>query len=144
MRRELGDQVGIANALNGQGRVALQLNDFAAARRHLVDAWKRFTELAYYDGQADSLAGLAAAALAVREPERAARLLGVIQTVSDDNHAAFEAATSWAIAAAADAARGALGSTRFEAERAKGRGLAPDQADDLVLGQGYLQITGPA
>jgi predicted ATPase/DNA-binding SARP family transcriptional activator/Tfp pilus assembly protein PilF len=132
IRQEIGDRVGVGDALNGLGNVAMQLKDYAVARSHWVEAWKQFVELEHFDGQAESLAGLAAAALVVPDPEHAARLLGVIQAISDENQATFEAAARRAISAMTEAALDALGPERFDAERAKGYDLTPDQRFELA------------
>ena len=68
IRREIGDRVGIALALSGLSRVALQLHDYPAAQRYGAEAWKLFAELENLDGQAESLAGVAAAAAPVTIP----------------------------------------------------------------------------
>lgn len=81
--RAHGDKWAAAYSLQKLGLLALDQQEIAAARSIFTEALVLFQEVEGKSGIAECIEGLAVAAAAQREPERAARLLGATQTLRE-------------------------------------------------------------
>ena len=97
------------------------------SRARFTDALKVLVELNDYVAVIESLAGLAAVAQAMDEPEQAAKLLGATIAVSEDYHTPLSTDTRNKMTLVLEAVCAALGQVHYEAAWAKGRSLTLKQ-----------------
>jgi hypothetical protein len=76
---------------------------------------------------------LAAVALALDEPEQAAKLLGATSAVSEDHHTPLSADTRNRMTPLIEVVRAAVGEVRYAAAWAHGRSLTLEQIVDQAL-----------
>src|SRR5262249_13844587 len=79
LRRELGDQDGIASSLHGLGLAALVRDEWTTAHSLFLESLRVRAALGDRGGAAGGLEGLAAVAVASQQPDRAALLLGAAE-----------------------------------------------------------------
>jgi non-specific serine/threonine protein kinase len=128
LRREVGDQAGVAQSRLGLGLVAHEQGEDAAAVAHLRGSLEARRRLGDRGGIADVLEALAAVA-APRAPERALRLAGAAVALrTPPGRAGAGAAWAGRLAAGVERARRALGPPAAAAAWAHGAGLTLEQA----------------
>ena len=133
IRRRLAARRGVAAVLHNLAVLDQRAGDRPGARTRLAEALGLFRAVGDRPGAAWCLAGLAAAAEADGQPERAARLLGAA-----DPHLTAEAAPLHPPDAAERAGtrarvRRRLGEAAFAAAWAEGRAMSPEQAVAYAL-----------
>jgi tetratricopeptide (TPR) repeat protein len=134
----LGNRIASAQVLYQLGRVAQHQGDWPTARsRYAASVRTRpmhdvIPELLW------GLAGLAVVAGAQGEPERAARLFGAIEALTEVERCSFAAneRVDHERSVAAAAARAVLGEEAFAAAWAEGRAMPLDEALRLALEEG--------
>src|SRR5207249_3306610 len=81
--RELGHKPGISYSLRGMGLLGHDQGDYGAARALHVESLAMCRDVGNKHGIAGNLEGLAAVAIAQAQPERAVRLFGAAEAVSE-------------------------------------------------------------
>jgi tetratricopeptide (TPR) repeat protein len=135
LRREVGDSRGEVLSLANRSLAALASGQVAEASHGLTESIRLARELNFHEGLSEALVGLAAVAVLDRNAERAARVLGTLEALTD--HHGF-AVTVWPFErvlyerVVADATE-RLGQRRFNEARAEGRAAPIDDIlDDLL------------
>jgi predicted ATPase/class 3 adenylate cyclase/DNA-binding CsgD family transcriptional regulator len=127
--RELGDRRAISKAVQFLGDAASGRGDPAAARTFYEESLNLSVELGDLWMSTLSLEGLARVALATRQPEAAARLLGAADALREETGAPRAAAYFARLyEASLERARAELGEDRFTRARAAGRTMTPEEA----------------
>jgi predicted ATPase len=126
--REMGAKVGIARALHDLGQVTLKQRDGAAARANFQESLALWCEIDSHWGTVESLEAIAYLAMAERQPERAARLLGAAESLRQTigiRHRPFERTD---YESSVVAIRASLGEEAFAEAWAAGQALSLEQA----------------
>ncbi|HLV79555.1 MAG TPA: tetratricopeptide repeat protein, partial [Chthonomonadaceae bacterium] len=122
-----------AGLLHGLGNAALGLGDPEAAQAYYRESLERSREAGDRQRLADALEGLAGLALARRQPERAARLLGMDEAIRDSLGIAVNPFDRPFYERHLAAARAALGAETFAAAWAEGGAMPLDAAVTYAL-----------
>ena len=83
LHRELGDAFGLVDALQEQGRAALELGEMDVARSSFVETLEGLASIGYRTGVAIALDALAALEMRVGHPVRALRLAGAAEALKE-------------------------------------------------------------
>ncbi len=131
--RELGDDGGVTTALQGCGWAALALPDLPRAQGFFRESLLLAGRMGWVRGAAESATGLGATLVALREPERAAELLGaagsLLEELGTDLDEALQQEIRDRMVAGAEAA---LGEHAFAASWARGEGMTLEEIVALV------------
>jgi tetratricopeptide (TPR) repeat protein len=133
MHRALGNKRGAALALNNLGDVAHKEGDDRVASALYKESLAIRHEVDDQYGIAICLAGLAKVALAQRQPQRAAHLLGATSVLLETMGSPLETADRLSIEAAVATLQTTLGQDHYAAAWAEGRMLTREQAIALAL-----------
>jgi predicted ATPase/transcriptional regulator with XRE-family HTH domain len=141
---DLGDRLGASNALRLIGQLALNAGDPAVAVDSLVRSLVLHRDLGSTLGLAEAFESLASATAACRQPERAARLLGVAATLRAGTGSVPTPTDRSEILRLEAQLRQALGGPGFRAARRSGELLDSDAAIEYALqGQAPAEIPSP-
>lgn len=130
--RALGDRRNIAKASCFMGDAASSRTDYSAARTLYEESLSLSVELGDRWVSAISLEGLARVALATRQPEAAACLLGAADAVRDETGATRSAYFRFLYERAVAATRKHLGADSFADAWTAGHKLTPEQAPTVL------------
>jgi predicted ATPase/DNA-binding XRE family transcriptional regulator len=137
MARERGDRIAIYGALFNLARVALANREYAAAERMIKEAVALSAQVGSRAHLAYFLEGAAAAAEALGQIERSARLIGAAEGLRQHiEEAPFYKDYRPNLSLrdhTATALRSQLGEAGFDALRAEGREMLPEQAVEYAL-----------
>jgi predicted ATPase len=128
IRREFGDKRGIAAALHSLGFLAREQGRPLHAAAIFEQSLTLHSEVGNKIGIAMCLEGLAGSALAARQPERAARLLGAVEALCEVIGAPLLPAERAHYDRDRVVARDALGEVAFTVAWAEGRAMPLEQA----------------
>jgi tetratricopeptide (TPR) repeat protein len=128
LARAVGDHGIIAWLLHDTGYLALEHGDLEQAASLFAESTWLDLRLGFGQGVALGLLGLAAAADAGGQPERAARLLGLVERLQAAPNAASWTEVAPIYGARAAALQGQLEPSTFAAARALGRSLTVEEA----------------
>jgi len=130
--RELGDRRTIAKAVCFLGDAACASGDYPSAPSFYSESLSLSVELGDRWVSIFSIDGLARTALGTGQPEVAARLLGAADAMREATGAARPAYWQRHYEHCAREIRARMGEDAFAASWAAGRGLAPEQAPELL------------
>lgn len=125
----------VPSLLHNLGYVALRRGDVRRALRLFRESLALFRDQGDQRGIADGLDGLAGVLGGLKQPERAARLLGAAEALREAIGAAVWPANAADYARTAGVVRGQLDEPAFAAAWAAGRGLPPEQATAAALAE---------
>jgi hypothetical protein len=131
--RELGDQVGMAYALEGLGKLACINDDPGAARRYLEESVKLRHAAADREGLNDGLQALAQVTLTEGHADTAVRLLAAIHVQRQAIGVALLAADQSTFDQIVANAKDRLPPAAFDAAWADGEALTIDQLIELAF-----------
>ena len=126
--RRAGFETGVAMTLGQRGYAALAEGDLPLAARLFTESMDAANALEDRRVALGAVAGLAGVALALRQPHRAARLLGAAEGAREDA-GIDRIAHALHAARLTERARAALGNATFDQEWAAGRGIAPEAVE---------------
>ena len=126
----------LANGLSGLGYVAIGQSRHAEARKLFEQSLRMSVEPGWKDFVDYCLVGLASVSAATQDLERAARLLGAAEALSDEINLRLEPPVESTRARTAHELDSRLGSDRFAACVAQGRSLSFSEAVSLALADG--------
>lgn len=135
LARQVNDLYALGMMLLNQGSAQLIAGDLDEARPVLAEALQTAHEIDDRVGQYYLLHALGCHAALTGQARLAAQLLGAADTVRTEAGANVMPFIAPLLGQAAESARAALGSARYDAEFAAGRELSRDAAADLALGQ---------
>ena len=130
MCREYGLKVDEGYNLYSLGMLSLHQENYLLARQFFTDYYESNRKLAYKSAIVGLLAGLAAVAAGMNEPERAATLSGASQGISDGRIPPFDQSE---FDRHIQIARERLGEERFEVLAAEGRAMSLERAIEFAL-----------
>lgn len=139
IQRDLGDLSGIAFSLSRLGFVKLQQRDYARAVSLFRESLALHWELGDRAGTAATLEKLACVTAAQGEPERAARLCGIVTAMRDVSGIPMLPFDRADFASLVSTLRTTLGDAAFVEDRDEGRSLSVLEAVNEVL-----EESGPA
>lgn len=128
LRQELGDKPGIAISLNNLGRAVLARGDVARAKSLLESSAVLRVALSDEVGIIDTLEGLAGVAIEEKQPRRAGRLLGAVESVREATGTPRTPADLEGYNKEIGTLHALLGERIFEAVWVEGRAMSPEQA----------------
>ncbi|MBM4421958.1 MAG: tetratricopeptide repeat protein [Chloroflexi bacterium] len=132
--REIGHKHSASAALETLGSIALAQGDAAAAQQQFHDGLMLQYDLKDMRCISSLLRGCACLAAALKQPDRAARLLGAVEALWDGIGARPAPADHAAWEREAVAARAQLDESTFNAARDEGRAMTMDQAIEFAMG----------
>jgi tetratricopeptide (TPR) repeat protein len=132
--RELDSKPGIAYLLHHLGDVGRKLGDLEDARVHYSESLRLLEELGNKRRIAMTLAGFAALAVAESQDERAARLLGAIETLREDSGTVMPPLERKEHQSQIAAARRSMSNEAFERLFSEGRRMSMKAAIAEALG----------
>jgi hypothetical protein len=148
MARERGDRIGIYGALFNLARMALANGEPAAAERMLREVVALSAEVGSRAHLAYFLEGMAAAAEALGQFERSARLIGAAEGLRQQiDEAPFYKHYKPNLSLrdhTSSALRSRLGDADFEGRRTEGREMSLEQAVEYALDEAGYEGTGEA
>jgi predicted ATPase len=133
IRRQMGQRDTLGSTLYSWGQIALQEGDAIQARVHFEESLVIFTELKIVFGRVRCLSGFAGVAALVRQDERAARLFGAAEAVSESLDISMNPLSHQAFDPLVAAVRERLGGPAFDAACAEGRAMTLEQALECAL-----------
>jgi hypothetical protein len=133
LRRELGDQQGIAVSLNNLGLVAEKQGEYARAVALLRESLQLSSDIGARDMAAEGLEGLAWSVVAQGQPDRAARLGGAAEALREVLGVPLSPDSRLGHDQALQAMDATLGERACAAAWAAGRAMPLDQAITLAL-----------
>lgn len=125
--RRHGGETGVPGLLHNLGYVAQQHGDHRQALDHFSEAIARFRANGDQRGVAECLVGVAGVALALGQPDRAARLFGAADACLQAAGAAIAPPNLSEYERNLAAARARLGSSAFASARQAGQTMSPEQ-----------------
>jgi len=131
LSRRTGDLYSLTMMLLNQGFAALRSGDAGEAERRFVEALPIARRIDDRVAQCYLLGGLGACAASVRDPQRAAQLLGAMEGLRVEVGVIVNSGMAPALSSATESVRAALGPARFES--ALRDGLRMSRADALRL-----------
>jgi len=135
LSRGVGDLYSLEMMLNNRGGTALLAGDLQAAKNFYLEALKIARRIDDRVAQYALLDGLGCVVASFGEARLAARLLGAAETIRTQAGARLIPILAPLIAQAEDAAKAAIGASRFESEVTAGKRLTRDDAIRLALGE---------
>jgi tetratricopeptide (TPR) repeat protein len=133
IRRTLGDQRGMAVSLHNLGFVANFQDDYGQAATFFERSLALFQKHGGIRGIVDCVAGLGGVAGGIKQPERAARLLGAAQALREALHFRLEYADRIEYDRDVATMREQLDEATFAAAWAEGQMMTLEQAVDYAL-----------
>jgi len=131
----VGNAQGIGFSHFHLGRIDRLQGDYGSAQAHLAEALQLFWQIGDKRGLGYSLFGFACLAQGLEEPDRAARLFGVVDSIRDDLGTLLEAILQIEYEHAKSAIQDALGKDFFDKEWSKGHDMTLEQAVQYALTQ---------
>jgi DNA-binding CsgD family transcriptional regulator len=135
LSREVGDLYALEMALMNVGLAGLIAGDHEEAGAPLAGALRIAQQIDDRVAQSMLLGALGYRAASLREPRLAAQLIGAAETIRVGAGLSVNGILAPLLARAEDAAKAALGATRFEGEVTVGRRLSRGAAVALALGE---------
>lgn len=133
LSRRAGDLYSLSMMLLNQGFAALRSGDADEAERRFVEALPIARRIDDRVAQCYLLGGLGACAASVRDPQRAAQLLGAMDGLRVEVGAIVNSGMAPALSSATESVRAALGPARFESSLRDGRRMSRADALRLAL-----------
>ena len=133
LSRRAGDLYSLTMMLLNQGFAALRSGDADEAERRFVEALPIARRIDDRVAQCYLLGGLGACAASVRDPQRAAQLLGAMDGLRLEVGAIVNSGMAPALSSATESVRAALGPARFESSLRDGRRMSRADALRLAL-----------
>ncbi|WP_127500997.1 helix-turn-helix transcriptional regulator [Actinoplanes solisilvae] len=140
LSRRAGDLYSLTWMLVNQGFAALRSGDAGEAERRFAEALPIARRIDDRVAQCYLLGGLGACAASVRDPQRAARLLGAMDGLCAEVGAIVNSGMAPALSSATASVRAALGPARFESSLRDGRRMSRADALRLAL----REVTAPS
>jgi len=134
LHREEGSKLDLVVPLTGLGAVQVRLGDYAAARGNLEKSLAIAVEAEHSAHMSTSLEGLASLEMALKRPERAARLIGAAAARLEGDGLTRSVPVEAEVAEILARAAEAIGPEARDAAVAEGYAMAPDAAVAYALG----------